>query len=156
MNKLFLRINFVNEKENLNHLELICRILEQYNCRSCEVLSAKWTNYYQGKYLILEGAKHSSNVVIRDREILKQIDKLHHFDKDLIFPFVSYYKLYRYVRKNYSHLISTIKKRKKNRVTHSFRYESVKNIDNDEKIRDILHHRSIKSGKFYKHSKGDN
>jgi hypothetical protein len=31
-----------------------------------------------------------------------------------------------------------------------FRYENVSQIGNDEKIRDILHHRSTKSGKFYK------
>lgn len=146
---------FYTDQLQMNHLELITRILEQYNCRSNEVLSAKWKNFYPDKFLILESSKKSANVIVRDKQILSALSSLHHYDNKFIFPFVSYYQLYRYIKKNYSHLINSLKKRQNQKVTHAFRYESVKNIDNDEKIRDILHHRSIKSGKYYKNFKGD-
>jgi hypothetical protein len=50
-----------------------------------------------------------------------------------------------------------VKYRKKSnyKVTHGFRYCAIEQVANDENIRDILHHRSIKSGKFYKQSEGE-
>lgn len=136
-----------------SQMEIVCSILETYNCRSIEVLSAKWENFFPGKFLILNGAKKSSNVIVRDRKILQQIEKLHHFNSTFIFPSVSYRKLYHHIKSNYSHLFVKWKKRKNLKVTHGFRYLNVSKLDNDEKIRDILHHRSIASGKYYKSSK---
>lgn len=136
-----------------NQLSIVIQILSLYNCRSSEVLNAKWINFYPGKYLILEGAKKSCNVIIRDRIILTLIAELPRFHKTKIFNQITYNKLYHHIKAYYSHLFVKFRTKKYYKVTHGFRYSSVETIDNDEKIRDILHHRSVKSGKYYKSKK---
>jgi hypothetical protein len=131
-------------------LALAIEILKTYNCRAHEVLSAQWPDFFPDKFLILKGCKKSSNIIIRDRFILSLVASLPRLHSTLIFPSINYYHLYRHCKKYYSHLGVKFKKRKNYKVTHMFRYENVSQIGNDEKIRDILHHRSTKSGKFYK------
>jgi len=150
MKKFSLNQRIEIEKFPISQLSIVIEILKTYNCRSNEVLNAKWNNYFPNQFLILDGSKKSSNVIIRDRFILSLIDNLPHFDSVLIFPSVSYNILYHHVKAYYSHLFVKFKKRKYFRVTHGFRYSAVSKLDNEEKIRDILHHRSVKSGKFYK------
>lgn len=139
-----------NNQISLTQLDLVVLILSTYNCRANEVLKAKWKNFFPQKFLILEGSKKSSNVIVRDREILSQIANLYHIDATFIFPSVTYNILYHFIKKTYSHQFITYKKRKNYKVTHGFRYSAVSLLDNEEKIRDILHHRGISSGKFYK------
>lgn len=149
--QLFATIDTMTEAAS--QMALVISILTLYNCRAREVLNATWENYHPRKFLILHGSKGSSNVVIRDRILLHHIDKMPHFDAVKIFPAVNYWKLYRYVKKNYAHIFYKFKKGKNLKVTHGFRYLNVSNIDIDTEVRDILHHRSIKSGKYYKQSK---
>jgi len=141
-------LSFIQEFPS--QLSVVIAILSVYNCRSIEVLQAKWEDFYPGKFLILNGAKKSSNVIIRDRTILSAIQQLPKIDQNFIFPSITYSTLYHHVKRYYSHLFIRFKKRKNYKVTHGFRYENVSQIGNDEKIRDILHHRSTKSGKYYK------
>jgi len=136
-------------------LGLVLQILIEYNPRISEILTARWKDFYPGKFLILNGAKKSSNVIIRDREILHQIENLPQIDSTFIFPSITYSKIYHFIKSRYSHQFIHFKKRKNFKVTHAFRYENVSQLDNDEKIRDVLHHRSVKSGKFYKLKQGD-
>lgn len=138
------------EEHNPVQMFIILAILESYNCRASEVLDAKWTDFFPQKFLILRGKKHSSNVIVRDRLILNSISNLERIHPEKIFPSVNYFKLYRFVKARYSHLFKKFKKRKNFKVTHGFRYENVSQFDNEEIIRDILHHRSTKSGKYYK------
>lgn len=135
---------------NISQLTLAAEIIKVYNCRASEVLSAKWEDYSPSLFLILEGKKRSANVIIRDRIILSQIDKLPRIDSTLIFPSLSYSILYHHFKSNYSHLFKAWKKRKNHKVTHGYRYANVSKLDNEEKIREVLHHRSTKSGKYYK------
>lgn len=145
-----LKEKFAQESLRITQLDLAIAILIEYNCRSIEVLSAKWNNFYPDKFLILDGAKKSSNVIVRDKAILSAINQLPRLSSELVFPSLNYYHLYRHCKKYHSHRFIKYKKRKNFKVTHAFRYDAVSQIGNDEKIRDILHHRSVKSGKFYK------
>ena len=137
-------------KFSAGELDIIVEILRTYNCRSKEILDATWNDYYKNQMLVLHGAKKSCNVIIRDRIILQAIDQLPRIHATKIFPSVNYFKLYRFVKSRYSHLFLEFKKRKKFKVTHRFRYLNVKQFENDEVIRDILHHKSTNSGKYYK------
>lgn len=150
MKQEFQKINFAEPKFLINQLSIAVEILKTYNCRAIEVLNASWSDYHPGRFLVLNGAKNSSNVIIRDRFILEMLDQLIKLDEEKIFPSINYYHLYRHCKQHYSHLFRKFKKKKNFKVTHGFRYDAVNGVANEEKIRDILHHRSIKSGKFYK------
>jgi len=141
---------FASSELRITQLDLAIEILKIYNCRASEVLSAKWSDFFPGKYLILEGKKKSANVIIRDRILLQYIDQLPRLDVEKIFPSINYYHLYHKIKLEHSHLFIKWKKRKNLKVTHGFRYRAVEKVANDGKIQDILHHRSAKSGKYYK------
>lgn len=150
MKQEFQKIKFAEPKFQINQLSIAIEILKTYNCRAVEVLNAYWSDYHPGRFLVLSGAKHSSNVIIRDRFILEMIEQLTKLDEEKIFPSINYYHLYRHCRKYYGHLFLKFRGKKNLKITHGFRYDAVTEVANEEKIRDILHHRSIKSGKFYK------
>ena len=114
------------------------------------MLNAKWEDFQEGRMLVLTASKQSSNIIVRDRFILALVSSLPHLDDKKIFPSLNYYHLYHHCKKFYSHLFTKFKKKKNFKVTHGFRYRAVEEVANETKIRDILHHRSIKSGKFYK------
>jgi hypothetical protein len=154
MKHLFTNIKFIHPELSCSQLSIAVEILKVYNCRAAELLSASWKDFYPGQMLILHGVKKSSNVIIRDRLILGMITQLPHLDEEKIFPSINYYHLYHHCKKHYSHLFVKFKKKQNYKVTHGFRYRAVEQVANEEKIRDILHHRSIKSGKFYKLSQG--
>jgi len=144
-------VTLLNERrQHLSQLAICIEILKVYNCRAGEVLSAEWAKYHKDQFLILSAEKKSSNVIIRDRFILQQINQLPVLHKTKIFPSVNYGILYRHCKKYYSHLFVKFKGRSRFKVTHGFRYCAVTSIDIETEIRDILHHRSIKSGKYYK------
>jgi len=134
-------------------LEIAVQIILVTNCRASEVLDARWCDFVPNRFLLLPAKKKSANVILNDRILLRSIERLPRLDKEKIFPSLNYYHLYRYFKKNYSHLYKQFKGKKYYKVTHGQRYENVSRFENEEKIRDILHHRSIKSGKFYKQSK---
>lgn len=144
-----------NRNASYGQMEIAVSILQIYNCRSAEVLSASWENFYAGQMLILKGVKKSSNVIVRDRLLLAEIDLLPRIDKSLIFYQINKKKLYSYCKKNFSHLFVRFKGKKNYKVTHGFRYAAVEYINNELYIRDVLFHRSVKSGRFYKPKKGD-
>jgi hypothetical protein len=150
MNKFSIQNCFVISENSFDQMRIACAILESYNARASEIINAEWQLFFPNQFLILKGCKNSSNVIVRDKLILSCIEKLPHIDAKFIFPSVSYSKMYRFVKANYSHLFTKFKKRKNFKVTHGFRYLNVSQIGNETFIRDILHHRSTKSGKFYK------
>ena len=141
---------FIPEKHKNSQMAIVVEILKTYNCRASEVLQASWENFIPGSMLVLLASKQSCNVIVRDRFILSLISALPRIDNKKIFPSVSYNKLYHHCKVYYSHLFIKFKKRKNLKVTHGFRYLNVSQFGTEEIIRDILHHRSIKSGKFYK------
>jgi len=141
----------INKKNPENLYEIIVEILKVYNCRISEILSAKWSNFFPDRFLILEGKKHSAPVIITDRTILKNISKLVKVDDQLIFKTISYHSIHHYIKSKYSHLFVNIKTKKYSKVTHAYRYLNLKSIDNDDFIKQILHHNSRKSGMYYKH-----
>lgn len=133
-----------------NQISIIVEILSRYNCRISEVLSAKWKYLFPGRFLILEGKKHSQNVIIRELDLLERITQLPKTHPELIFPNISYRTMHHHIKSHYGHLFKKIKTRKYSKVTHAFRYLNVEGIDNDAFIKDILNHNSQKSGKYYK------
>lgn len=133
-----------------DYFSIITQILIIYNCRISEVLNASWTNFFPERFLILKGVKHSANIIVTDRKILQLITNLPQIDKVKIFPHVTYYQIYHHLKANYSHLFTDIKIRKNRKITHAFRYLNISAIDNDKFIKDILHHNSQRSGKYYK------
>ena len=150
MNVLNAYKNQDNIKPEPDLLKLITSILSIYNCRISEILSASWSNFYPERFLILKGAKKSQNIIVTDRIILNSIANLPKTHQVLIFPYISYYQVYHYIKSRYGHLFAKIKHRKNLKITHAFRYLNLESIDNDNFIKDILHHNSLKSGKFYK------
>jgi len=134
----------------ISEMAICIEVLKVENCRASEILSATWNNFYPDQFLILEARKNSSNVIVRDRFILSLISQLPRTHATKIFPNITYSKLYHHCKTYYSHLFTKFKKRKNFKVTHGFRYSAVEQVANETKIRDILHHRSIKSGKYYK------
>lgn len=136
--------------QSANIFYLITEILQVENCRISELLAAKWSNYHAHRFLILEGKKKSAPVVIRDRELLRKISTLPHTTDDFIFGSVNYRQVYHFIKSNFSHLFEDIKTRKNRKVTHAFRYINCRAIDNDQEIKVILHHNSLRSGKYYK------
>jgi integrase len=134
----------------ISQLAVAIEILKCYNCRASEILRAEWKDFFPERFLILTASKQSANVIIRDRFILSLVDELPRIHSTKIFPSINYYHLYHHCKKYYSHLFVKFKKGKNFKVTHGFRYRAILNIATDEKIRDILHHRSTKSGKYYK------
>jgi len=137
------------ERQFSNCYEIILQILVIYNCRISEILKATHDNFNPDKFLCLHGAKGSAAVIIRDREILRAISKLPKNHPTLIFPFVTYYQVYHFIKTKYSHLLTGIKIKKNMKVTHAFRYSNVDKLKDENIIREVLHHRSMKSSKFY-------
>lgn len=143
----------IAQRFSLDPMHLVLIILERYNPRISEILSAQWSNFYPKTYLILSGVKKSQNVIIRSPDILDAINKLPRVDSVKIFPYLTYSKVYHFIKANYSHLFNRFKKKKNCKVTHGYRYLNVEKISNDKVIRDILHHRSLRSGVYYKQNK---
>lgn len=133
-----------------NSYDLIIMILMKYNCRISEILSAKWSNFYPDRFLILEGMKKSSNVIVTDSKILYLISSLPKTDPIKIFPYISYYSVYNFIKTKFSHLLSSIRTRKNRKITHAFRYLNIEDLQDETQIRDVLHHRSLKSQSYYK------
>jgi integrase len=157
--------NTINSSQNLidrlqspnlpqSQLEIASQIILLTNCRASEALSARWADFIPGRLLLLPAKKKSSNVILHDRQLLRAISKLPRLHDELIFPSINYWHLYHHFKNNYSHLFKKFKGKKNFKVTHGQRYANVEQFGNDEKIRDILHHRSTKSGKYYKLKKG--
>ena len=136
-------------QNDIQEMPLICAILELYNPRIIEILRLRKKDIFQNKFVVLPGAKKSSSVVIRDRELVARIVKLSLERTDVIFIHSPYTKIYRFVRNNYSHLSDKIKINKNRKITHAFRYLAVANILDDNIIKPLLHHGSKKSNKFY-------
>lgn len=130
--------------------KIILQILISYNPRISEILNATWKNYFHDRFLILEGKKNSHSVIIRDREILKSISNLQRSSSSLIFEGITYSQIRSIISKNFSHLLNLIQHKKYRKLTHAFRYLNLKDVDNDEQIEVILHHRSLRSGIYYK------
>ena len=132
---------------------LVIRILSEYNCRVSEVLKARWVNFYDDQFLVLEGLKRSRNVIIRDKDVLSEISKLPRDLSEFIFYPVKYRRIYELCLRVLNQKITTFTKKKNNKVTHYFRYKNVSVLDNDKIIQDVLHHNSARSSGFYKTNK---
>lgn len=143
-------VAFDQNKYLSTHEKIVLTILQEYNPRISEILSAKWSNFFPDRFLILEGAKHSANVIVRDKAILERISQLSRHSPELIFPYTTYNRIYNIIARNYSHIFTKIKTKKSRKITHAFRYMNLQGVDNDSIIQDILHHRSNRSGIFYK------
>ena len=134
----------------LSRLEaLFITILSRHNLRVCELLRCKRTDLMPGRYLIIPGAKGSCNVIIRDKDLIAEAASIPASGSDLLFYPLTYNLIYRDVKRYYSHLFVDIKTRKNQKVTHAFRYLAVRGVVDVEIARDILHHRSSKSSKYY-------
>jgi len=129
---------------------LVVRILEEYNCRVSEVLTARWIDFDPDRYLILPGLKGSRSIVVRDRDLLSQISALSKTSNEFIFHPVTYQRIYGLCKKLLNEKIFTFRKKKNSKVTHYFRYANVLSLDNDKIIQDVLHHNSARSSGYYK------
>lgn len=125
-------------------------ILQTYNVRISEILDAEYANLYQSRFLILKGKKRSADIIIRDRFILTHINNLPRLHPSLLFFPLNYKTVYRYIKKNYSHLFVQYKTKKNYKITHAFRYANVENVTDTASLQAILHHNSKKSQKYYK------
>lgn len=146
----------INRRQSIGQMQIAIAILQVYNCRSAEVLNANWSDFYPDRMLILKGCKGSNNIIIRDTLILNSISNLPKLHPQIIFNQLCYKKLYRYCASHYSHLFTKFKGKKNRKITHGFRFAAVEFINDDAYIRDVLYHRSKKSGRFYKIKTGVN
>lgn len=130
--------------------KIVITILQLYNCRISEVLDSTWKEFHPDKFLIIKGKKRSANIIVRDRELLKEINSLQRHSSEKIFCFTYYLRIYRYILRYFPDLVNQVQHTKNKKVTHAFRYKNVSGIVNDGIIMDILHHRTERSGKYYK------
>jgi len=142
--------------QSIGQMQVAIAILQIYNCRAAEVLSASWKDFYPDRFLILKGCKGSANIVIRDALILQTISSLPKLDPDKIFNHINYNSLFRYCAQRYAHLFTKFRTKKNRKITHGFRYMAVEFINDDAYVRDVLFHRSKKSGRYYKTKKESN
>lgn len=133
-----------------DRLKLVIEILSIYNPRINEILNTTYSNFYPEKYLILPGEKKSGNVIIRDRTILKEISELKPNGSNYIFYPIKYYSVYQFIKNNFGQLYNKLKTKKNNKITHAYRYINVEPLANINQITDVLHHKSIRSAKYYK------
>ena len=139
----------LKEKTYSVRLRIALLILESENCRASEILSAEWKNFFPDDFLILTGSKHSADIVVRDKTILKLISQLATDGHSKIFYSLDYPKLYRVVKAHYSHLFKQFRKGKNYKVTHGFRYLKANKVNDAKQVKSILHHNSLSSGSFY-------
>lgn len=149
LNILNYTINSAGPDNRSGSIHIIVDILQLYNCRVSEVLQARWSNYYDNKYLILHGCKRSGHIVIRDRGLLARLSVHPHLHPDLIFPSVSYYSVYYHIKKFYSQTFDQKVGRKNKAVTHYYRYAAVADLKVGEDATAVLHHRSSRSALYY-------
>lgn len=159
INKFDTLIKTITYKQD--HLAFISYLLLKYNLRCSEILDARKSNLYYPHFIIFPGKKKSSNIVIRDEFVLNYFNKLVPVTKDKFFDTVNYASVYNYFKRNFSHLFLSYKSRKNLKVTHGPRYYFSRLTNDPEFVRDILYHRSIKSGAFYnnnirRHNNGSN
>lgn len=129
---------------------IVVDILQVYNVRAGEVLSATWQNFFPGRFLILKAEKKSCDIIVRDRNILASIEALEKDHPTFIFYGVSYQKLYYYIKKNLSHLFNQPNKKGNMKITHYFRYANVRGIEDMSAVQTILYHKTLDSGVYYK------
>lgn len=145
--------NIINDKYLSSSEILFISILFQYNLRFAELKHAKWNLFFPSKYLLLEGCKHSNNICIRDRAILKQINELEMLDPIFIFPTIKYSRIYSIIKSRYSHLLPHLPNHKNQPVTHSSRYNAVSVDLNPEFNKIILRHKSVRTQNYYLNKK---
>jgi integrase len=146
INRQILVNSFLSRQE-----KIVLLILSTQSCRISEILSAVWSNFYPGRVLILKATKHSRDVIVRDREILSMIDQLPHIHPEKIFWPIDYQRMYRLVKRNYSHIFLRYRGRKNYKVCHGFRYTSIDGIADRQAAQEILHHRREKTQDYYRH-----
>ncbi len=142
--------SFDHLRETNYQLFVILLILQTYNVRISEILEAEFPYFHPDKFLILKGKKRSADIIIRDRYILTLVSNLPRLHERLIFFPINYKTVYRYIKRNYSHLFAKYKTKKNYKVTHAFRYANVENVSDPSSLQAILHHNSKKSQKYYK------
>lgn len=136
---------FLSKKE-----KLILEILEVYSPRISEILEAKWLDFQPDFCLVLKGKKHSRDVVIHDRSILDQINKLPRQHEQLIFYPVKYKTMYDRIKRDYGHLFRKYKKKKNEKITHGFRFKNAEKLRNPHFVTALLNHSSTKTKKYYR------
>lgn len=134
---------------NRDHLAFISLLLLKYNLRCSEILDVSKKDLHYPHFIIFRGKKKSSNIIIRDDFVVNYFYNLLPNTKDKFFDFINYNCVYNYFRKNFSHLFTQFKTNKNNKVTHGPRYFFSRLTNEPDIVRDILYHRSIKSGSYY-------
>lgn len=132
-----------------DNLLFISYLLLKYNLRCSEILAVKKSDLHYPYFIVFPGKKRSANVIIRDDFVLNYFKKLVPVTKDKFFDTVNYHSIYNYFKRNFSHLFVQYRNRKNFKITHGPRYYFAQMSDNPEIVRDLLHHRSVKSGVFY-------
>lgn len=132
-----------------DELDIILQILTIYNPRISEILSLTRSQIVPNKFAFLRGSKGSSDVVIRDREILAALVALSKDRQDKIFVYTSYHNVYAYIKENMSNIINSVNHKKNFHVTHAFRYLAVAVAMEEKTVKAVLHHNSVRSNHYY-------
>lgn len=136
-------------KYNKDHLLMISYLLLKYNLRVSEILDVKKNDLKYPHFIIFRARKKSSNIIIRDNFVVNYFYQMLPYTKKEFFYFINYNNIYHYFRKNFSHLFKDFKSSKNNKITHGPRYYYAHLTNEPELVRDILNHRSLRSGKYY-------
>ena len=132
-----------------NREKIIIEILSVENARISEILDATWNNFFPDKFLILKGKKKSEDIIVRDRIILRHIQQLPRLHNSLIFYPTKYDRMYRMIKRDFSHIFIKFKGKKNFKVTHGFRYQNARITSDQNANKNILHHKSIKTQEYY-------
>lgn len=130
-------------------IELIVEILDLYNLRISEVLNLKWSDVIDSKMIYVQASKHSHDTIIRDRQIVQQIIKLHRIDSTYIFKPVTYTQVYTYIKRYLSHRFSKQYDKKNKKITHYFRYKNAQSLKTKKQVSTMLNHSGQQSARYY-------
>lgn len=128
------------------------QILERYSLRVSEVLRLSYDCLFPPDTVFIKISKSNHYFEVIDKSFFDTLSKFFDSLPEKKFQ-ITYYNLYKFILKHRQDIIlrSVGKTRK---VTHTFRYKRAVKLkslpDNEKKIQASLHHKSIKSQKYYK------
>ena len=131
--------------------ELIMKIQERYSFRISEILRLNIESLFEDFKILIKLSKTNDFIFIRDIEIYTQLEKFFNLTPTKKLE-ISYKEYYYFLLKYHPEKIIHVENHSK-KVTHSFRYRNIRNIQkvnpNPKVLKAVLHHKSVKSQEYY-------
>jgi len=135
----------------LYELNLILKLLQVYNFRISEILRLNLCHLLKPDKVIVKLSKCKDYFILRDKTIHDALFSVFTTNQSETWT-VSYKRIYAYIKRNSPEFVMSGGKHNQ-RVTHSFRYKTAKELkekfNDDRIIKAGLNHQSLSSQKYY-------